>query len=86
MGTCPNQPSRTASADLPVRSCMDAERLPSRSVSVKPGRTLLMVMHGAYSLDMDLAHEAMAPRMVFERPMLGMGSLTEVEMIWTILP
>ena len=55
-------------------------------MSVKPGSTLLMVMHGANSLDRDFAHEAMAPRKVLERPMLGMGSFTEVEMIWTILP
>ena len=52
-------------------------------MSVKPGSTLLMVMHGANSLDRDFAQEAMAPRKVLERPMLGMGSFTEVEMICT---
>ena len=64
---------------------MDAERLPSRSVSVKPGRTLLIVMHGASSFDMDFAHEAIAPRRVLDSPMLGMGSFTEVEMIWMMI-
>ena len=34
----------------------------------------------------DLAHEAMAPRSVFERPILGIGSRTEVEMMLTMRP
>ena len=81
-------PAPTNPLEQPRRICpfaLDGRREVAEPFSiVNPGRTLLMVMHGANSLDMDSAHEAMAPRRVFERPMLGMGSLTEVEMIWTI--
>ncbi|GIS44387.1 MAG: hypothetical protein Ct9H90mP16_14570 [Candidatus Poseidoniales archaeon] len=34
----------------------------------------------------DFAHEAMAPRRVLDNPILGIGSRTEVEMMFTILP
>ena len=61
-------------------------REPNLSVSVKPGSTLLIVMHGGNSRESDLAHEAIAPRSVLERPMFGIGSLTEVDMIWIIRP
>ena len=65
---------------------MDCAKLTNRSVSVKPGNTLLIVMHGASSLESDLAHEAIAPRSVFETPRLGIGSRTLVDTIWIILP
>ena len=65
---------------------MEVARESNRSVSVKPGNTLLMVMHGANSRDKLFAHEAIAPRSVLESPMLGIGSRTEVEMMLTILP
>ena len=58
----------------------------SLSVSVNPGRMLFIVMQGGSSLDKDLAQDAIAPLRVLERPMLSIGSLTEVEMIFTILP
>ena len=65
---------------------MELEREPSLVVLVNPGRTLLMVMHGANSRDRVFAQDAMAPRRVFDKPMLGIGSFTEVEMICTIRP
>ena len=43
-------------------------------------------MHGGNSLDNDLAQLAIAPRSVFDRPKLGIGSLTDVEIICIILP
>ena len=43
-------------------------------------------MQGASSLESDLAHEAIAPRSVFETPRLGIGSRTLVDTIWIILP
>ena len=55
-------------------------------MSVKPGRMLLMVIHGSNSLDSDFAQEAIAPLRVFESPILSIGSRTEVEMIFTNLP
>ena len=65
---------------------MDVAKDSKREVFVNPGRMLLMVMHGCNSLESDLDHEAMAPRNVLESPMFGMGSFTEVDMIWIILP
>ena len=65
---------------------MDAANDPSRSVSVKPGKMLLMVMHEGSSRLSDFAHEAIAPRRVLDNPILGIGSRTEVEMMFTILP
>ena len=86
MGTLPIQPSWTSSTARPVLCEIDSAREPSLSVSVKPGRMLLMVMHGGSSLESDLAHDAIAPRRVFDSPMLSIGSLTDVEMMFTILP
>tara|TARA_B100001094_G_scaffold215551_1_gene209628 strand:- start:495 stop:842 length:348 start_codon:yes stop_codon:yes gene_type:complete len=86
IGTLLIHPSWTSSTDLPVLWEIESAREPSLSVSVKPGRMLLIVMQGGNSLDMDLDHDAIAPLRVFERPMLSIGSLTDVEMIFTILP
>ena len=61
-------------------------RLSSLSVAVKPGRTLLIVIQGANSLDSDFAQLAMAPRSVLDKPIFGIGSLTEVEIIWIMRP
>ena len=41
---------------------------------------------GGSSFDTDLAHEAIAPRMVLLTPRLGIGSRTEVEMMFRIRP
>ena len=71
---------------LPVLWFIDAAKEPNLSVSVKPGRTLLIVIEGGNSRDRDFAHDAIAPRRVFERPMFGIGSLTEVEIMFTIRP
>ena len=46
----------------------------------------MIVMQGGSSRDRDLAHDAIAPLRVLERPMLSIGSLTEVEMMFTIRP
>ncbi len=86
IGTLLIHPSWTSSTDLPVLWEIESAREPSLSVSVKPGRMLLIVMQGGNSLDMDLDHDAIAPLRVFESPMLSIGSLTEVEIIFTILP
>ncbi len=53
---------------------------------MNPGRILLIVIQAGNSLDRDLDHDAIAPLKVFESPILSMGSLTDVEMIFTILP
>ena len=58
----------------------------SRSVRVKPGNTLFTVTPGGSSLASDLAHEAIAPRIVLDTPRFGSGSLTEVEMTLMIRP
>ena len=71
---------------FPVLELIDDAKEPSRSVFVKPGRTLLIVMHVGSSRESDFAHDAIAPLKVFERPMFGIGSLTDVEMMLTILP
>jgi len=86
IGTWLIQPSWIESSDFPVLSWIDCAKLPSRSVSVKPGKTLLIVMQGASSLDSDFAHEAIAPRSVLDTPRLGIGSLTLVDTIWMIRP
>ena len=58
-----------------------------RSVFVAPGNTLFTVMpKDANSLAIVLAHEATAPRMVFETPRFGNGTLTDVETILITLP
>ena len=86
IGTWLIQPLWTSSTVFPVRWLMDDANEPKRSVLVNPGSTLLMVMQGGNSLDKLLAHEAIAPRRVLERPIFGIGSFTEVEIIWTIRP
>ena len=45
-----------------------------------------MVMQGASSLDKVFDQDAMAPRSVFDSPMFGIGSFTDVEIIWIIRP
>ena len=71
---------------FPVLELIEDAREPSLSVSVNPGRTLLIVMHVGSSRESDFAHDAIAPLKVFERPMFGIGSLTDVEMMLTIRP
>ena len=65
---------------------MESANDAKRSVSVNPGRILLMVIQGGNSLLNVLDHEAIAPLKVFDNPIFGIGSLTEVEMILTMRP
>ena len=81
-----SQEGTDTSIELPVLSEIDLARDPSLSVSVNPGRILFIVMQGLNSLERDFAHEPIAPLSVFESPILSIGSLTDVEIIFTILP
>ena len=84
MGTQLIHCSLTSSSLMPVLSEMELARDPSLSVSVNPGRMLLIVMQAGSSRDSDFAHDAMEPLSVLDSPMLSIGSLTEVEMMFTI--
>ena len=71
---------------FPVLELIEDAREPRRSVSVNPGRTLLIVMQVGSSRESDFAHDAIAPLNVLESPMFGIGSLTDVDIMLTILP
>ena len=59
----------------------------NRSVAVKPGRILFMVMPSTpTSNESVFAHDATAPRMVFDTPNPGIGCFTEVEIILMTRP
>ena len=86
IGTCEIQPSWISSIVFPVLALIELASEPRRSVSVNPGRTLLIVTHSGNSLERDFAQDPIAPRSVFDSPIFGIGSFTEVEIMFTILP
>ena len=71
---------------VPRRSAAEAPRELSRSVSVKPGSTLLIVMPGGSSFESVFAQDATAARVRLLTPRFGIGSRTEVESTLTMRP